>query len=949
MAGYSCLLRLKIVRQHGKLFLSLGSLLLLSFTLAGCFSALSIIGIRRSADLLRWKFETNNAIRCAPVLADDGTIYVGSGDHYLYALNSDGSLKWKFETGERVDSSPAVAADGTIYVGSWDNYLYALNPDGSLKWKFKTGGWVRSSPAIGAGGIIYMGSWDHFLYAVKPDGSLAWKFKTGDKVDSSPAIGVDGTIYVGSWDHCLYALNPDGSLKWRFQTADLVKSSPAIGADGTIYVGSDDHYLYALNPDGSLKWKFETGDWVRSSPAVTVDGTIYVGSDDRYLYALNPDGSLKWKFETGGWVRSSPAVGADSVVYVGSADHHLYALNPTGTLKWKFETGAKVGSSPAIAADSAVYVGSDDHYLYDIKSSSSLRWIFKPIAWVYSSSFPKNSRTTHVGSDNRDLYAIADLNGSLVRSSWPKFHRDQFNGGFIGKTTYTCFTTEKAAPLLSSTGKTITRLPIATSITIVKAGKNYAYVQVGDNLKGWIKNGTFSPEKPDIARPLIRIIEKNFQEPYLYLKGVAYDDKAIAAVAFAGKNLPRADFEVEHTNYGDVYPFEARLLIMPGTKKILRARDHSGKVTELPLRIEGRPVSYIPELTQLVTTKAANLRSGPSLQAKVLKTVPPGTQLLALGHKKGWYILEGGSWIYRSVVKKIELPQTSTPGAITIAEAAQVPTPPDVPALSDVDVKIPSTHQKRPYDVALIIANAKYQSQDVPPVKYALRDAHAMRDYLVKTLGFKKENILYVENATLAKMRELLGSENNPKGRLYNFLRPGRGTVFVYYVGHGAPDLVNKEAYFVPVDCAPNFVAQNGYPLSLFYDNLNRLPARQITVVIDACFSGGYSEGMLIRQASPIYLSVEQPQVPKKALLFTAANGDQIASWYPGKGHSLFTYFFLKGLQGEADLDGNGSILAGEMAQYLKDNVPYLAGRLFNRDQNPVFEGNPESVLARLK
>ena len=59
-----------------------------------------------------------------------------------------------------------MGADGTIYVGSYDHHLYAVNPDGSQKWKFATGDFVASSPAVGADGTIYVGSYDHHLYAV---------------------------------------------------------------------------------------------------------------------------------------------------------------------------------------------------------------------------------------------------------------------------------------------------------------------------------------------------------------------------------------------------------------------------------------------------------------------------------------------------------------------------------------------------------------------------------------------------------------------------------------------------------------------------------------------------------------------------------------------------------------------------------------------------------------
>ena len=89
--------------------------------------------------VLIWKFETGGGIFSPPTVGADGTIYVGSDDHYLYALNPDGSCKWSFEAEHWVRTSPVLSSDGTIYVGSRDDYLYAVNPDGTMKWKFKTG------------------------------------------------------------------------------------------------------------------------------------------------------------------------------------------------------------------------------------------------------------------------------------------------------------------------------------------------------------------------------------------------------------------------------------------------------------------------------------------------------------------------------------------------------------------------------------------------------------------------------------------------------------------------------------------------------------------------------------------------------------------------------------------------------------------------------------------
>jgi WD40 repeat protein len=77
---------------------------------------------------------------------------------------------WDFETGDEVWSSPAIGSDGTVYVGSVDKKLYAINGKSGVKlWEFETGDVVRSSPAIGPDGTVYVGSNDNKLYAIKTD------------------------------------------------------------------------------------------------------------------------------------------------------------------------------------------------------------------------------------------------------------------------------------------------------------------------------------------------------------------------------------------------------------------------------------------------------------------------------------------------------------------------------------------------------------------------------------------------------------------------------------------------------------------------------------------------------------------------------------------------------------------------------------------------------------
>lgn len=81
-------------------------------------------------------------------------------------------LKWRYQTGSSVYSSPAIDSVGSVYIGSYDDYLYALNPDGTLRWRYQTGGAVNSCPAIGTDGTVYVGSYDYCIYAIQGAGAL---------------------------------------------------------------------------------------------------------------------------------------------------------------------------------------------------------------------------------------------------------------------------------------------------------------------------------------------------------------------------------------------------------------------------------------------------------------------------------------------------------------------------------------------------------------------------------------------------------------------------------------------------------------------------------------------------------------------------------------------------------------------------------------------------------
>ena len=291
----------------------------------------------------------------------------------------------------------------------------------------------------------------------------------------------------------------------------------------------------------------------------------------------------------------------------------------------------------------------------------------------------------------------------------------------------------------------------------------------------------------------------------------------------------------------------------------------------------------------------------------------------------------------------------SYPKTEVITVAGNYKKPQKIKAQADGIKNIPDAKTQNKHGVAVIIGVRNYENK-VPPVLFALNDAQTMRDYAVKALGYSPDNIIYVQDPTKGQMEEIFGTDKTHKGKLFNYLKPGKSDVFIYYAGHGAPDQDTRAAYFVPKDANPDYIKIGGYAMETLYTNLAKLPARKITVVTDACFSGQTGEGkMIIKNASPLAVSAKMPGGNTKINVFNASRDREMASWYTEKQHSLFTYYFLLGLSGEADSNKDKTITAGEMSDYLQENVPGIARRLYNREQNPVFSGNSSAPIAEYK
>ena len=267
-----------------------------------------------------WTYKTGGAIRCTPYvrngiayfLSDDGKVYAVSIRSHArqWICQTEGEARYPlYGYADYFHSSP-VADDSTLYFGSGDGHVYALRlSDGSLRWKFKTDAVVHGTGVISEG-TLYIGSFDGNVYALATaDGGLRWKFKTVGQT-YFPRGEVQGTVacfgdrlIVGARDYNLYCLDAEGGTGlWNRQFRKGWAMGVPVIRDSIVYVGtSDDRLLLALDPfSGQAQWEAPVNFNVFGGAAFG-DSSLYIGNLRGELLALEVEtGKMRWKFTTPG-------------------------------------------------------------------------------------------------------------------------------------------------------------------------------------------------------------------------------------------------------------------------------------------------------------------------------------------------------------------------------------------------------------------------------------------------------------------------------------------------------------------------------------------------------------------------------------------------------------------------------------------------------------------------
>lgn len=346
-------------------------------------------------------------------ISSTGMIYLGSNDGYVYSLNSsNGDINWlkqisntnrvPFTSPNSLYTTPLIGPDETIYIGTNEGYLFALNPNGNIKWSYNAGYPLQSSPIMDPSNNIYFGAGNN-MYCINDtelNGNLNWltPFATNAHVNSSPAIGPNGYLYFGSDDGYVYAVDKfTGFLKWSYNASTTlpagvhpIYTSASVDSSGNVIIGNGSYMNGVLNYlDGTTgvviwtKTDFITTNVGPFYNTVSINGdTIYL-SNIAHVYAINRlTGSTKWYYYNTNCYYTSVAIDASGTLFFGSIKAKtineftakagvLHCLTDNGT-SWTENWALQVCNPgrlapPVIGTNNTIYISSTANNIYAIK------------------------------------------------------------------------------------------------------------------------------------------------------------------------------------------------------------------------------------------------------------------------------------------------------------------------------------------------------------------------------------------------------------------------------------------------------------------------------------------------------------------------------------------------------------------------------------------------------
>ena len=238
--------------------------------------------------------------------------------------------------------------------------------------------------------------------------------------------------------------------------------------------------------------------------------------------------------------------------------------------------------------------------------------------------------------------------------------------------------------------------------------------------------------------------------------------------------------------------------------------------------------------------------------------------------------------------------------------------------------------------VAIIIGIQDYQS--VPPAEFAKDDALVFYDYALR-LGIKPEDI----HMLLDSKADLPSVVKAFKNWLPSRVKKDMTDIYVFYSGHGLTD--EGKMYLLPYGVDKDLLDRTAIAQKDVVKLLQDARPKSVTMFIDSCYSGQTrGNEALMLSSRPAFATVEETAYPENFTVMSASASNQMSSSSSDLKHGIFSYYLMKGLEGDASDSKGGTITVGNLQNYLADKVPRFAMQM-SRKQEPQLIGDSARVL----
>ena len=299
-----------------------------------------------------------------------------------------------------------------------------------------------------------------------------------------------------------------------------------------------------------------------------------------------------------------------------------------------------------------------------------------------------------------------------------------------------------------------------------------------------------------------------------------------------------------------------------------------------------------------------------------------------------------------SVTKQVTVPEEALPGELMLnlrTASPLVSVPPtkmfslgtkpkrgEVALPPDVD-QIPRalTGGKQSKAIIIAIGVGTFRDDQMPVVKHASHDAAVMAEYLhtIGSVPRERMRVLLDRQGIHQEFEETFGQWLHKRADAETVL-------YVYFSGRAVVDSSTGEVLLVPYD-GTRLEPSRLYPLKRLQEVVSKLMVQRSIFMLDTSLDPSPGADLMTMPSPDWTSGIDEPRKDREMWMVGNRNLQEAHVYDQGR-HGLFTYHLLRGLQGVADLDRDGTVMAGELCLYARAQAARVAREQFGNKQDPL-------------